>query len=76
LLKLWIVSDRIARTRQKVLFLALIIFLVAGASAATLREKCVAVTDGDTIKVLVNQQIIEVRLNGVDAPEKKQPIGT
>lgn len=62
--------------KLKVLFLALVIFLVAGANAATLRGKCVAVTDGDTIKVLVNNQEIKVRLNGVDAPEKKQPFGT
>ncbi len=37
--------------------------------------RCVGVSDGDTIKVLVGQQTITVRLYGVDCPEKKQAFG-
>jgi endonuclease YncB( thermonuclease family) len=38
--------------------------------------KVVAVTDGDTIKVLdASQEVHKIRLNGIDAPEKSQPFG-
>jgi endonuclease YncB( thermonuclease family) len=35
----------------------------------------VGVSDGDTIKVLVNKRMRKVRLYGVDTPEKKQAYG-
>ena len=42
-----------------------------------LRGRVVAVTDGDTIKVLdANNKSHKVRLIGIDAPEKSQPFGT
>lgn len=34
-----------------------------------------SVTDGDTLKVAVDHQIIKVRLYGIDAPEKNQNYG-
>ena len=37
--------------------------------------RVVAVADGDTLTVLVDQQPIKIRLEGIDAPEKKQPHG-
>lgn len=38
--------------------------------------KVVAVTDGDTIRVLDADQVLyKVRLSGIDAPEKAQPFG-
>jgi endonuclease YncB( thermonuclease family) len=37
--------------------------------------KVIAVTDGDTIKVLVDNQPITVRLEGIDAPELRQSFG-
>lgn len=38
--------------------------------------RVVAVTDGDTVKVLVNgHDLYKIRLSGIDAPEKKQPFG-
>jgi len=40
-----------------------------------LKGKVVAVTDGDTLKVLVNKETITVRLEGIDAPESKQSFG-
>ena len=35
-----------------------------------------AITDGDTVKVLINNEEKKIRLESVDAPEKKQPFGT
>jgi len=59
------------------------VMLVAGmAFAAPLKiveeihGKVVGVTDGDTITVLVNKGTIEVRLEGIDAPESGQRYGT
>ena len=44
---------------------------------AQLQGKVVAVTDGDTIKVLdADQRMHRVRLNGIDAPERDQPYGS
>ena len=37
--------------------------------------KVISVTDGDTIKVLVNKESVTVRLEGIDAPESKQSFG-
>lgn len=41
-----------------------------------LTGKVIGVTDGDTIKVLVNRQTVKVRLEGIDAPESSQSFGT
>ena len=38
-------------------------------------DKCVAVTDGDTIKVMHNGKAEKIRLYGIDCPEKNQPFG-
>ena len=35
----------------------------------------IAITDGDTLKVLQGRQQIKVRLADIDAPEKRQPFG-
>lgn len=45
--------------------------------AEVIQAKVVAITDGDTVKVLdgLNKQY-KVRLMGIDAPEKNQPYGT
>lgn len=37
--------------------------------------KVIGVTDGDTIKVLLNKETITIRLEGIDAPESKQSFG-
>lgn len=41
-----------------------------------LKGECVAVSDGDTIKILVDKEQVVVRLASIDAPEKRQPFGT
>lgn len=41
-----------------------------------IQGRVIAVTDGDTIKVLdANNTSHKIRLNGIDAPEKSQPFG-
>ncbi len=37
--------------------------------------RVVAITDGDTLVLLVNEQQQRIRLEGIDAPEKQQPHG-
>lgn len=37
--------------------------------------KVVSVTDGDTVRVLIGQEQIRIRLEGIDAPEQKQAFG-
>jgi endonuclease YncB( thermonuclease family) len=45
-------------------------------AAADITGKVVAVTDGDTIKVLAANKVQhKIRLTGIDAPEKAQPFG-
>ena len=60
--------------------LALLIFGVVFAAppkvVSTLTGKVIGVTDGDTVKVLVNRQTVKVRLEGIDAPESSQSFGT
>ena len=38
--------------------------------------RVVGVTDGDTIKVLVDKRELKIRLYGIDCPESKQAFGT
>ena len=47
----------------------------ASVSAATLNGKAVKVADGDTITILVGTEQHRIRLQGIDAPERKQPFG-
>lgn len=60
---------------MKALLLTAILTLPAHAKPAphTLTGRVVSVTDGDTICVLVGRREVRVRLNGIDAPERKQP---
>lgn len=52
------------------------VLLTGAARAETLQGKVIAVTDGDTIKVLdIGMKTHVVRMLGIDAPEKKQPFG-
>jgi endonuclease YncB( thermonuclease family) len=62
-------------------FAALTLTVLSLASAALGREaivrgRCVAVVDGDTIKALAaGNELLRVRLNWIDAPEKSQAFG-
>ena len=57
--------------------LAALFFLTSALGlAAELRGVVVAVTDGDTLTVLVAKRQVKVRLADIDAPESKQPFGT
>jgi len=63
------------------LFVGIIACCLAGLAAAPqdterLIGKVIGVTDGDTIKVLVDRKPVTVRLEGIDAPESKQSFGT
>ena len=56
--------------------LALLAALNAELAFADVTGRVVAVTDGDTIKVLdANKVQHKIRLTGIDAPERKQPYG-
>lgn len=37
--------------------------------------KVVGITDGDTLTILVDRETVKVRLDGIDAPERRQPFG-
>ena len=51
--------------------------LVTVPAGADIIGKVVAVTDGDTIKILDDDKVQhKIRLTGIDAPEKSQPFGS
>ena len=61
---------------MKKLILVLILFLSNFAYAKTIEGLVVWVADGDTITVLDQQKnTYKIRLQGIDAPEKKQAFG-
>lgn len=41
-----------------------------------LAHQVIGITDGDTIRLLVDRREVKIRLSGIDAPERKQPFGT
>lgn len=53
-----------------------IVFAAPPKVVSTLTGKVIGVTDGDTVKVLVNRQTVKVRLEAIDAPESSQSFGT
>lgn len=57
------------------LFLALLLLAAPLAQAEELAGRVVGITDGDTLRVLVDQREVVVRLAQIDAPEKRQPFG-
>ncbi len=64
------------RRAISLLTLTVLVFVFAPAFADTLTGKVVKVADGDSITVLDNTNIQHrIRLQGIDAPERKQPYG-
>jgi len=61
--------------KNSFLVLLVTLLVLASASAHAWTGQVVAVTDGDTIKVLQDDRETKVRLYGVDTPEKKQAFG-
>lgn len=49
--------------------------LVLAAPPEVVSGKVIAIHDGDTIKILVNERPKTIRLNAIDAPELEQPFG-
>jgi len=45
-------------------------------SAAQFTGRCVAVSDGDAITVLIDTAPTTIRLHGIDCPERRQDFGT
>ena len=62
---------------MKKIVLVLLLFFVSLNVCYAFEGKCVKVIDGDTIEVLTSwNEIIKVRLYGIDAPEMIQPFGS
>lgn len=61
---------------QGLCFLSLVLLGLYSAAAETLQGRVVGVTDGDTIRLLVDgRREYKVRLGEIDAPESGQPYG-
>jgi endonuclease YncB( thermonuclease family) len=58
---------------MKYLFILLLLFAGCGDDDSI---KVIGITDGDTIKILQNNQEYKVRLSEIDCPERKQPFHT
>ncbi len=64
------------RRAISVFTLSVLVVVCAPTLADTLTGKVVKITDGDSITVLDNTNIQHrIRLQGIDAPERKQPFG-
>ena len=57
-------------------FLFIPAFVLGDGPLVELRGKIIHVTDGDTVGILVGNETIKIRLEGIDAPESKQAFGT
>jgi micrococcal nuclease len=57
------------------IFLIIVISLTVAAKEMPFQGEVVAVTDGDTIKVLHGGAAETIRLSGIDCPEKRQAFG-
>lgn len=67
------------QNRRSITRLITAVFFVVcshGASALEVRGEVVGIHDGDSLTLLTEQRVqIKVRLEGIDAPELKQPFG-
>jgi endonuclease YncB( thermonuclease family) len=69
-----VVHSKSEMERKIAVFIALSVGLAAPA-AAELQGRVVGVPDGDTLTIRVDGRSVQVRLDGVDAPELGQPYG-
>lgn len=61
---------------MKKIYVMLLFFTLSILSfSESITGKVIAVSDGDTIKILVDKTTYKIRLNGVDCPEKNQDYG-
>lgn len=56
--------------------LAGLIFSLSQPGLADFSGKVVAISDGDTISIVVERKLVKVRIADIDAPESKQAFGT
>ena len=63
------------KTTQIISILSLLFLFCFSAEAKTFQGRVTGITDGDTIKVVVDREQIKIRLYGIDTPEKKQDFG-
>jgi micrococcal nuclease len=64
------------QTRCTILLTIFLTIAATLAQAETITGNVVAVADGDTITVLLEETPIKIRFHGIDTPEKKQDYGT
>lgn len=62
-------------TMKKLFLIFLFISISILSFADSITGKVIAVSDGDTIKILVDKTTYKIRLNGIDCPEKTQAYG-
>ncbi len=60
---------------RKYFTLVLAVGLSLSTHAEQLSGYVVGITDGDTLTLLVDQQLHKIRVAGIDAPERHQPFG-
>jgi micrococcal nuclease len=63
------------QTTQIISILSLLFLFCSFAEAKTVQGRVTGITDGDTIKVVVDREQIKIRLYGINTPEKKQDFG-
>jgi len=61
--------------KTKLSLLCLLLFFILQGTLYAWQGKVVGVSDGDTIRVLYDQQEIKIRLWGIDCPESHQDFG-
>ncbi len=64
------------RPNARLLGFILALITAATLAAQSFTAKVIGITDGDTIKVLQDGDVIRIRLHGIDCPESGQPFGT
>jgi len=73
------VTRRLLALARRCALVGLALLVSASASAAgpprSFSGRCVGVTDGDTLTVLQGRVPVKIRLEGIDAPERRQPFG-